>query len=203
MGNGRGFLFNCFRVRMLLTSNNTDRRVNWIARAVVLTLLAPVLIGCDTLTQLVDAQGRAVRGARRQALQRGPLPPEHQARPEDRGQALRGGRPPAPVFRLGAPLADHVGLHLLPGRHVRGIRSPPRAATSSSIPAVPDAAYAQYLIGSCYLRPDPRRHPRPGPHRARDAGVRRGGPQVSEFRIRGLRQAQDRRRRATSSPPAR
>ena len=37
---------------MLLTSDNTDRRVNWIARAVAVTLLAPVLIGCDTLTSL-------------------------------------------------------------------------------------------------------------------------------------------------------
>ena len=44
------------------------------------------------------------------------------------------------------------------------------------------------------FRPDPRRHPRPGAHRARHAGVRRGDPQVSEFRIRRVRQAQDRRR---------
>ena len=62
VGNGRGFLFNCFRVRMLLTSDNTDRRVNWIARAArALALLAPVLVGCDTLTSLWRPQGRAVR----------------------------------------------------------------------------------------------------------------------------------------------
>ena len=52
VGNGRGFLFNCFRVRMLLTSDNTDWRVHWIARAAAVTLLAPLLIGCDTLTSL-------------------------------------------------------------------------------------------------------------------------------------------------------
>jgi outer membrane protein assembly factor BamD len=37
---------------MLLTSNNTDRRVGWFARAAIVTLFAPVLIGCDTLSNL-------------------------------------------------------------------------------------------------------------------------------------------------------
>ena len=61
-------------------------------------------------------------------------------------------------------------------------------------PGSPDAAYAQFLIGSCYfdqIRDVTRDQDRT--ERAM-AGVRRGGPQISEFRIRGLRQAQDRRR---------
>src|SRR5215510_15003634 len=51
-GNGRGFLIDCFRVRMLLTSNITDRRVQWVARAAAVALFAPLLAGCDTLTSL-------------------------------------------------------------------------------------------------------------------------------------------------------
>ena len=59
------------------------------------------------------------RRAGRQALQRGPLSSEQQEGPRRRGQEVRGGRPPASVFGLGAQVADHVGLRLLRGRHVR------------------------------------------------------------------------------------
>ena len=67
-----------------------------------------------------------------------------------RGEAVRGGRPPAPLFRLGAQVAADVGLRLL--------REPATTTTASRREALrhaasgqPDAAYAQYLIASSYF----------------------------------------------------
>ena len=60
--------------------------------------------------------------SRRQALQRGRLPAQRQARLQGGGEEIRGGRPPAPLFGMGAQGADHDGLCLLPGRRLRRVR---------------------------------------------------------------------------------
>jgi outer membrane protein assembly factor BamD len=57
VGSGWGTHFDSFRVRMLLTSDNTDRRVHWIARVLAVTLVAPVLVGCDTLSSISNLWG--------------------------------------------------------------------------------------------------------------------------------------------------
>jgi outer membrane protein assembly factor BamD len=41
----------------LLTSDNTDRRGHWAARVLAVTLLAPLLIGCDTLSSISNLWG--------------------------------------------------------------------------------------------------------------------------------------------------
>ena len=81
-----------------------------------------------------------------------------QAGLQGRGQEVRRGRAPAPLFGLGAQVADH-------GRPTPTTR---RSDYDDSItaarryvtlhPGSPDAAYAQFLIGSSLFRPDPRRH---------------------------------------------
>ena len=50
-------------------------------------------------------------------------------------------------------------------------------------PGSPEAAYAQYPDRFVLLRPDPRRDPRSGPHRARDRRARRSGAQISQHRV--------------------
>ncbi len=59
---------------------------------------------------------------------------------------------------MGAQVADHVGLRLLskPGAYEDSINAARRYITLH--PGSPDAAYAQFLIGSSLFRPDPRRH---------------------------------------------
>ena len=118
---------------------------------------------------------------------------------KDGRQEIRGSRPPAPVFGLGAQVADHVGLCLLRGA----------ANTTKSISAARryvDAASGQPGRGLCavpdrlvLLRPDPRRHPRPGPHREGDRGARRGGR--ANIRTPNMRSAPS--RRSSRARPAR
>ena len=69
---------------------------------------------------------------------------------EGRGQEVRGGRPPASLFGMGAQVADHVGLRLLSGRRIRRLRSPPPSATSRCIPAARTPPTRSILIGSSY-----------------------------------------------------
>ncbi len=61
-------------------------------------------------------------------------------------------------------------------------------------PGSPDAAYAQFLIGSCLFRRNPGHHPRPGAHRQGAGRARRSGAEISDQRIRRQRQAEDRGR---------
>ena len=65
------------------------------------------------------------------------------------GEEIRGGRPPASLFRLGAQIAADVGLCLLPaGDYDNCIGSATRYVTLH--PGSPDAAYAQYLIAASH-----------------------------------------------------
>ena len=64
-------------------------------------------------------------------------------------EEIRGSRPSASLFRLGAQIAADVGLRLLQCRRLRQLhrrRDPLRHAASGQ----PDAAYAQYLIAASH-----------------------------------------------------
>ena len=124
------------------------------------------------------AAGRAGR----QALQRGRLSSQRREGLQGGRQEIRRGRPPAPLFRLGAQGADHVGLCLLRGAGLRrldhrraALRHPASRQPRRGLCAVPDRLVL--------FRSDPRRHARPGPHRKGDRRARRSGAQISEHRI--------------------
>ena len=120
------------------------------ARSCAWLLLVARSAACSS-SQPVRQGRRAARRAGRAALQRGPLSCSTTSKTQGRGQEIRRGRPPASVFGMGAQGADHVGLRLLPGRRLRRMRSPPRKRYVTLHPGSPDAAYAQYLIGSSYF----------------------------------------------------
>ena len=67
--------------------------------------------------------------------------------------------------------------------------SAPRQRYVTLHPGSPDAAYAQFLIGSSYFDQIPDVTPRPGAHREGDRRARGGDPQISDHRIRRQRQA--------------
>ena len=78
------------------------------------------------------------------------------------------------------------------GHGGEALRDPASGQPGRGLRAVPDRLVL--------FRPDPRHHPRPGAHRARDAGARRGGAQISQHRICRRRPSASSRSRATSSP---
>ena len=70
-------------------------------------------------------------------------------------------------------------------------------------PGSPDAAYAQFLIGSSYFDQIRRRHARPGAHREGGGSARGGGPQISRTPNTPSPPSARSRSRATSSPARR
>jgi len=150
VGNGRGFLFNCFRVRMLLTSDNTDRRVNWIARAALVTLLAPVLIGCDTLTGLWSPREEQFEEPADKLYNEGLylLNTKRDLKTAaKRFEEVDRQHPYSDWARRSLIMSAYT--YYQAGMYEESITTSRRYIQLH--PGSPDAAYAQYLIGSCYF----------------------------------------------------
>ena len=147
---GRGFHFDCFRVRMLLTSDNTDRRVNWIARAIAVTLLAPVLIGCDTLTSLWGSKEEQFEEPADKLYNEGLYLLNNRRDLKTAAKRFE------EVDRQ-HPYSDWARRSLIMSAYTyyqAGMYEESIGASRRYIqlhPGSPDAAYAQYLIGSCYF----------------------------------------------------
>ena len=96
---------------------------------------------------------------------------------------------------MGAQGAADVGLRALRGHIVTKIGLAAKRYVTLH-PGSPDAAYAQYLIGSSYFDQIPDVTRDQGRTETGDAGARRGGAQISEHRIchRVQAQARDRAR---------
>ena len=147
MGNGRGFLF---RGRMLLTSDNTDRRINWVARAALMTLLAPVLIGCDTLTSLWGGKEEQFEEPADKLYNEGLYLLNNK-------RDLRTAAKRFEEVDRQHPYSDWARRSLIMSAYTyyqAGMYEESIGASRRYIqlhPGSPDAAYAQYLIGSCYF----------------------------------------------------
>ena len=104
-------------------------------------------------------------------------------------EEVRGSRPPASLFRLGAQIAADVGLFLLQGRRLRQLhrrrdplRHPASRQPGRRLRAISDRGLA--------LRPDSGHLPRSGPHRKGHRRARRSDPQISDVGICQQRQGQ-------------
>jgi outer membrane protein assembly factor BamD len=135
---------------MLLTSDNTDRRVNWIARAVAVTLLAPVLIGCDTLTSLWGGKEEQFEEPADKLYNEGLYLLNNKRDLKTAAKRFE------EVDRQ-HPYSDWARRSLIMSAYTyyqAGMYEESIGASRRYIqlhPGSPDAAYAQYLIGSCYF----------------------------------------------------
>lgn len=150
MGIGRGIYFDSFRVRMLLTSDNTDRRIHWIARALVVTLLAPVLIGCDTLSNLWGTKEEQFEEPADKLYNEGLYLLNNK-------RDLRTAAKRFEEVDRQHPYSDWARRSLIMSAYTYYQAGQYEESISASRryiqlhPGSPDAAYAQYLIGSCYF----------------------------------------------------
>ena len=151
MGNGRGFFFfDYFRVRMLLTSNNTDRRVHWIARAAAVTLIAPVLIGCDTLSSLWTPKEEQFEEPADKLYNEGLYLLNNKKdlkTAAKRFEEVDRQHPYSDWARRSLIMSAYT--YYQAGMYEESITTSRRYIQLH--PGSPDAAYAQYLIGSCYF----------------------------------------------------
>ena len=150
MGNGRGFHFDWFRGRMLLTSDNTDRRVNWIARAVAVMLLAPVLGGCDTLSSLWTPKEEQFEEPADKLYNEGLylLNTKRDLKTAaKRFEEVDRQHPYSDWARRSLIMSAYT--YYQAGMYEESITTSRRYIQLH--PGSPDAAYAQYLIGSCYF----------------------------------------------------
>ena len=135
---------------MLLTSDNTDRRVNWIARAVAVTLLAPLLIGCDTLTSLWGGKEEQFEEPADKLYNEGLYLLNNRRDLKTAAKRFE------EVDRQ-HPYSDWARRSLIMSAYTyyqAGMYEESIGASRRYIqlhPGSPDAAYAQYLIGSCYF----------------------------------------------------
>ena len=135
---------------MLLTSDNTDRRVNWIARAVAVTLLAPLLIGCDTLTSLWGGKEEQFEEPADKLYNEGLYLLNNK-------RDLRTAAKRFEEVDRQHPYSDWARRSLIMSAYTyyqAGMYEESIGASRRYIqlhPGSPDAAYAQYLIGSCYF----------------------------------------------------
>ena len=147
--NGRGFLFDCFKVRMLLTSN-TNRRVAWLARAAAVMLCAPLLIGCDTLTSIWAPKEEQFDAPADKLYNEGLYLLNTKKDLKTAAKRFE------EVDRQ-HPYSDWARRSLIMSAYTyyqAGMYDDSITASRRYIqlhPGSPDAAYAQYLIGSCYF----------------------------------------------------
>jgi outer membrane protein assembly factor BamD len=147
VGNGRGFLF---RGRMLLTSDNTDRRVNWIVRAAFVTLLAPVLIGCDTLTGWWGTRDEQFEEPADKLYNEGLYllnTKRDLTTAAKRFEEVDRQHPYSDWARRSLIMSAYT--YYQAGKYEESITTSRRYIQLH--PGSPDAAYAQYLIGSSYF----------------------------------------------------
>jgi outer membrane protein assembly factor BamD len=136
---------------MSLTSNKSDRRGNWIVRAAAVIWFAPVLMGCDTLSTLWG-------GGREEQFE------EPADKLYNEGLYLlntkRDLRTAAKRFEevdRQHPYSDWARRALIMSAYTyyqAGMYEESITVSRRYIqlhPGSPDAAYAQYLIGSCYF----------------------------------------------------
>ena len=156
--------------------------------------LVAVLLLALPLDRLHHRPGSAgPRRSGRQALQRRPVPPAEQEGLQGGGQEIRGSRPPAPLFGLGAQGADHAGLRLLRGEGIRRLHQR-REALRHAAPGQPGRGLCAIPDRLVLFREYPRHHARPEAHHRGDERARRGVAQISAHRIRQQRQEEDRSR---------
>jgi outer membrane protein assembly factor BamD len=135
---------------MLLTSNNTNRRVNWIARALFVTLLAPVLIGCDTLSSLWTPKEEQFDSPADQLYNEGLylLNTKRDLKTAaKRFEEVDRQHPYSDWARRSLIMSAYT--YYQAGAYEESIIASRRYIQLH--PGSPDAAYAQYLIGSCYF----------------------------------------------------
>jgi outer membrane protein assembly factor BamD len=135
---------------MLITSDNTDRRVNLIARAVALTLLGPVLIGCDTLTSLWSPKDEQFEEPADKLYNEGLylLNTKRDLKTAaKRFEEVDRQHPYSDWARRSLIMSAYT--YYQAGMYEESITTSRRYIQLH--PGSPDAAYAQYLIGSCYF----------------------------------------------------
>jgi outer membrane protein assembly factor BamD len=150
VGTGRGILFERFRVRMLLTSNTSDRRVHWIARAFAVTLLAPLLIGCDTLSSLWGPKDEQFEEPADKLYNEGLYLLNNKrdlTTAAKRFEEVDRQHPYSDWARRSLVMSAYT--YYQAGKYEESINAARRYIQLH--PGSPDAAYAQYLIGSCYF----------------------------------------------------
>jgi outer membrane protein assembly factor BamD len=135
---------------MVLTSDNTDRRVNWIARAAVLTLFAPLLIGCDTLSSLWTPKEEQFEEPADKLYNEGLylLNTKRDLKTAaKRFEEVDRQHPYSDWARRSLIMSAYT--YYQAGMYEESITTSRRYIQLH--PGSPDAAYAQYLIGSCYF----------------------------------------------------
>jgi outer membrane protein assembly factor BamD len=135
---------------MLLTSNTSDRRVHWIARVFAVTLFAPLLIGCDTLTSLWGGKEEQFEEPADKLYNEGLYLLNNK-------RDLRTAAKRFEEVDRQHPYSDWARRSLIMSAYTyyqAGMYEESIGASRRYIqlhPGSPDAAYAQYLIGSCYF----------------------------------------------------
>jgi outer membrane protein assembly factor BamD len=153
VGIGWGTTFGSFRGRMFLTSDNTGRRAHWIARAFAVTLLAPLLIGCDTLSNLSNLWGSKDEQFEEPADK---LYNEGLYLLNNKRDLKTAAKRFEEVDRQ-HPYSDWARRSLIMSAYTyyqAGMYEESIGAARRYIqlhPGSPDAAYAQYLVGSSYF----------------------------------------------------
>jgi outer membrane protein assembly factor BamD len=135
---------------MLLSSKNTDRRVNWIARAAAVTLFAPLLIGCDTLTSLWTPKEEQFEEPADKLYNEGLylLNTKRDLKTAaKRFEEVDRQHPYSDWARRSLIMSAYT--YYQAGMYEESITTSRRYIQLH--PGSPDAAYAQYLIGSCYF----------------------------------------------------
>jgi outer membrane protein assembly factor BamD len=135
---------------MLLTSDNTDRRVNWIARAAMVSLLAPVLIGCDTLTNLWSPREEQFEEPADKLYNEGLYllnTKRDLTTAAKRFEEVDRQHPYSDWARRSLIMSAYT--YYQAGKYEESVATSRRYIQLH--PGSPDAAYAQYLIGSSYF----------------------------------------------------
>ncbi|MPZ36714.1 MAG: outer membrane protein assembly factor BamD [Rhizobiales bacterium] len=135
---------------MLLTSENTDRRVHWIARALAVTLLAPVLIGCDTLSSLWGTKEEQFEEPADKLYNEGLYLLNNKRdlkTAAKRFEEVDRQHPYSDWARRSLIMSAYT--YYQAGSYDESITAARRYIQLH--PGSPDAAYAQFLVGSCYF----------------------------------------------------
>jgi outer membrane protein assembly factor BamD len=135
---------------MLLTSNNSDRRVHWVARAAAVMLLAPLLIGCDTVTSLWTPKEEQFDEPADKLYNEGLYllnTKKDLKTAAKRFEEVDRQHPYSDWARRSLIMSAYT--YYQAGMYEESITTSRRYIQLH--PGSPDAAYAQYLIGSCYF----------------------------------------------------
>ena len=135
---------------MLLTSNITDRRVHWVARAAAVALFAPLLAGCDTLTSFWAPKEEQFEEPADKLYNEGLYllnTKKDLKTAAKRFEEVDRQHPYSDWARRSLIMSAYT--YYQAGMYEESITTSRRYIQLH--PGSPDAAYAQYLIGSCYF----------------------------------------------------